>query len=195
MYAKSIEKRELILDGAKNVILRKGFSATSMKDIIEECDISRGGLYFYFSSVEEIFVEILKTRKRTTEKLIQSFIDESANFTQLLDMYFDYQTERLLHIEKSLLSALIEFGLYHKEPADISLIEDQYQDTRDILLQIMDFGAQKGELRGEREPSAEQVLYLIEGMSIKAMTSGIQEEAIAGQFSLLKRQLVLGEVE
>lgn len=190
MYAKSIEKRELILEGAKNVILRKGFSATSMKDIIEECDISRGGLYFYFSSVKEIFVEILKTRKRTTEKLIEAFIEESANFSQLLDLYFDYQTERLLHIEKSLLSALIEFGLYHKEPADISIIEDQYQGTRDILLKIMDFGAQKCEFRGERELSAEQVLYVIEGMSIKAMTTGIEEKTIAGQFSLLKRQLV-----
>ena len=191
MYAKSIEKRELILEGAKNVILRKGFSAASMKDITVECGISRGGLYFYFSSVEEIFTEILKTRKRTTKELVEMFIEQSSDFSQLLDMYFDYQKERLQHMEKSLLSALIEFGFTHKEPEDRELIEEQYLSTKEILLEIMSFGRARGELRGDAELLADQVLYLIEGMSIKAMTAGISDETVNHQFELLKEQLVL----
>ena len=189
MYAKSLEKRELILDGAKNVILHKGFAATTMKDIIEECEISRGGLYFYFSSVEDIFIEILKTRKRTTEKLVDGFIEQSENFPQLLDLYFEYQRERLLHMEKSLLSAVIEYGFTNKTPEGNAIIQDQYDGTKDILLTIMDFGCRRNELRGNPQTSAELVLFVIEGMSIKAMTAGIEEKCIAGQFALLKQQL------
>lgn len=189
MYAKSLEKRELILDGAKNVILHKGFAATTMKDIIEECEISRGGLYFYFSSVEDIFIEILKTRKRTTEKLVDGFIEQSENFPQLLDLYFEYQRERLLHMEKSLLSAVIEYGFTNKTPEGNAIIQDQYDGTKDILLTIMDFGCRRNELRGNPQTSAELVLFVIEGMSIKAMTAGIEEKCIAEQFALLKQQL------
>ncbi len=58
--SKASEKRELILQSAKKVFIRKGFNRVTMKDIIDECKISRGGIYLYFSSVDEIFVEVVK---------------------------------------------------------------------------------------------------------------------------------------
>ncbi len=48
-------KRDLILESAKVVFSKKGLIDATMKDIIEECGISRGGIYLYFRSVDEIF--------------------------------------------------------------------------------------------------------------------------------------------
>ena len=49
------QKRDLILESAKVVFSKKGLIDATMKDIIEECGISRGGIYLYFRSVDEIF--------------------------------------------------------------------------------------------------------------------------------------------
>ena len=47
MADKSLKKRNLILDCAEKVFSQKGFSVVTMKDIIEACNISRGGIYLY----------------------------------------------------------------------------------------------------------------------------------------------------
>ena len=60
MSERSKEKRNLILKCAEQVFRTKGFSNVTMKDIIDECNISRGGIYLYFSSVDEIFTEVIK---------------------------------------------------------------------------------------------------------------------------------------
>ena len=60
MGEKSEQKREYILKKAREVFAKKGFRDVTMKDIVEACEISRGGLYLYFGSTEEIFKEILK---------------------------------------------------------------------------------------------------------------------------------------
>ena len=50
MGEKSIQKRQHILDAARKVFVEKGFKNVTMKDIVEACEISRGGLYLYFDN-------------------------------------------------------------------------------------------------------------------------------------------------
>ena len=45
MGAKSEQKKAYILEVAKEVFIEKGFRTVTMKDIVEACEISRGGLY------------------------------------------------------------------------------------------------------------------------------------------------------
>lgn len=188
MYAKSAETREKILKGAKQVILKKGYASTTMKDITEECGMSRGGLYFHFSSVEEIFIAVLKNRKRSSKTMVQKFIKESGSFAQLLDRYFEHQVRRIMHMEDSLLSAMIEFGVADDNYQRRQLIEEQYSNTQEILIEMLESGIKAPKKR--LEALSCQMMFLIEGMSIKAMTANMEEEAVADQFSLLKKQLL-----
>ena len=73
-------KRQLILDGARRVFRQKGFIDVTMKDIIEECQISRGGIYLYFDSVDSIFIEVLKQRTSSKfdgirQQVLQDFVN------------------------------------------------------------------------------------------------------------------------
>ena len=52
MGEKSLQKKKHILDTARRVFAEKGYKNVTMKDIVEACDISRGGLYLYFDSRE-----------------------------------------------------------------------------------------------------------------------------------------------
>lgn len=53
-------KRNYILDKARDVFIQKGFAAVTMKDIVEACDISRGGLYRYYGSTRDIFLALFQ---------------------------------------------------------------------------------------------------------------------------------------
>lgn len=48
-------KRQQILDGARRMFLSKGFEAASMQDVAREAGVSKGTLYVYFSSKEDMF--------------------------------------------------------------------------------------------------------------------------------------------
>ena len=53
-------KRRQIIDGARNVFLTQGFDAASMNDIARTAGVSKGTLYVYFASKEELFEAIVE---------------------------------------------------------------------------------------------------------------------------------------
>ena len=50
------ERRQAILEAAAKVFLEKGPAAASMDEIAERAELSKGTLYLYFSSKEDLFV-------------------------------------------------------------------------------------------------------------------------------------------
>jgi len=60
MSEKSAQKKKYIVETARDVFIEKGYKNVTMKDIVDACGISRGGLYLYFSGTDELFLEVLK---------------------------------------------------------------------------------------------------------------------------------------
>ena len=52
-------KRRQIVEGARSVFLAEGFDAASMNDIARAAGVSKGTLYVYFKSKEELFEAIV----------------------------------------------------------------------------------------------------------------------------------------
>lgn len=65
-------KRQQILEGAQNVFLRMGFDAASMNDITREAGVSKGTIYVYFNSKEDLFVALCEHYRHT---MFSSLID------------------------------------------------------------------------------------------------------------------------
>src|SRR5262245_15724640 len=53
-----IAKRRQIIDGARTVFLAQGFDAASMGEIARQAGVSKGTLYIYFQSKEELFAVV-----------------------------------------------------------------------------------------------------------------------------------------
>jgi AcrR family transcriptional regulator len=53
-------KRRQIMEGARTVFLEKGFDAASMGEIARQAGVSKGTLYVYFESKEELFEAIFE---------------------------------------------------------------------------------------------------------------------------------------
>lgn len=57
----SEERRSQILDAAVAVFARLGFHQARMDDIVQEAGLSKGALYWYFKSKDEIVMAILSS--------------------------------------------------------------------------------------------------------------------------------------
>jgi AcrR family transcriptional regulator len=53
-------RRELILKAAASLFARRGYHATSVSDVIDAADISRGTFYLYFDSKDSLFLDLLE---------------------------------------------------------------------------------------------------------------------------------------
>jgi AcrR family transcriptional regulator len=56
-------KRRQIVEGARRVFIDMGFDAASMNDITREAGVSKGTIYVYFSSKEELFEAIIEEER------------------------------------------------------------------------------------------------------------------------------------
>ncbi|HXT06341.1 MAG TPA: TetR/AcrR family transcriptional regulator [Roseiarcus sp.] len=64
-------KRRQILDGARRVFLADGFDGASMNDIARAAGVSKGTLYVYFNSKEDLFEALIREdRKQQAERIV-----------------------------------------------------------------------------------------------------------------------------
>lgn len=72
------ERIRQIKEASKKVFLEKGFSNTVMQDIMEETGLSRGGLYHYYSSTNEIMYDLMKEGDAFRYKKIEESLTQSS---------------------------------------------------------------------------------------------------------------------
>ena len=96
MGEKSVQKRKYILETARKVFVDKGFKKVTMKDIVEACGISRGGLYLYFDDTSQIFLEVLKMESQEADDVFSDTITEDATAADILFLFLREQKKELL---------------------------------------------------------------------------------------------------
>ena len=70
MGDKSSQKRKYIIEKAREVFHTNGYKTVTMKDIVQACEISRGGLYLYFSNTKELFEAVLEEENKNISDII-----------------------------------------------------------------------------------------------------------------------------
>jgi AcrR family transcriptional regulator len=89
------KKRQLIMDAALKVISEKGYHGTSISAIAKESGVSKGLMYNYFSSKEDLLIEIIS---EGFVKIFEEFsIDKSLcaedNLIRIIETTFDVMEE------------------------------------------------------------------------------------------------------
>lgn len=91
-------KRRQIIDGACRVFLERGFDAASMGEIAREARVSKGTLYVYFKSKEELFEAIVAEQCNAQAEQIFTFDsherDVEAVLTRLGNAFVHFMCRR-----------------------------------------------------------------------------------------------------
>ena len=90
------EKKNKILQAAKEEFTRVPFEQTSIKNIVEGAEIARGSFYQYFTSKEDLLQYMMKDDKDKLDNFIRKKLQESKGdiFEAYLAIY-DYMTEKV----------------------------------------------------------------------------------------------------
>jgi AcrR family transcriptional regulator len=78
-------KRRQIMDGARQVFLSASFDGASMNDIARAAGVSKGTLYAYFSSKEELFEAIIRGEYAQSAERLCTFRREGDARDMLMD--------------------------------------------------------------------------------------------------------------
>ncbi|MBU2962695.1 TetR/AcrR family transcriptional regulator [Citreicella sp. C3M06] len=81
------DKRRQILDGAWRIFVEQGFDAASMNSICKAAGVSKGTLYVYFDSKEDLFVALIEGRRSAFFAGISERLAEAGSTEERLLAY------------------------------------------------------------------------------------------------------------
>lgn len=90
--AKSAVTRDAILDSARKVFARKGYSGTKVTDIAQDLHVTRANFYYYYRDKKELFIELGTETYRETIAVIDGFddLDQQPALAQLQEWVASY---------------------------------------------------------------------------------------------------------
>lgn len=191
MGEKSEQKKRYILEKAKTVFEEKGFRSVTMKDIVDACEISRGGLYLYFSNTEEVFLEVLAAEAAEADDVFSSGVGEDAAAAEIMALFLKEQKKEILRSKKTLTTAVYEYAFANPKN---SLYKKQFNAAVAMLEKLILMGIENGEFYDvDARVAAKNIMYVLEGLKIAAVTMGISGETIDGELYLIMQGLVIEE--
>ena len=195
MGEKSIQKRKYILETARKVFVEKGFKKVTMKDTVEACDISRGGLYLYFESTSQIFQEVLKLETQEADDLFSDSIKEDATAADILLLFLREQKKELLRKNDTLTQAIYEFYFENQQlPKKENRLKKQFDSAVKIIERLIEAGVESGEFYCEDcAGCARNIMFVLEGLKICAQTIGVTPEMVDREILYLFKNLSVEE--
>ena len=179
MSEKSAQKKKYIVETARGVFTEKGYKNVTMKDIVEACGISRGGLYLYFSGTDELFMDVLKMEAEEADDVFAGKVGQDATPSDILALFLKEQKRELLHSRNNLSMAVYEYFFQNKVPKKENPLKQQFDAAVRIIERLIEAGVEAGEFYCEdAKGAARNIMYVLEGLKIAAQTRGITEEMV-----------------
>ncbi|WP_194542405.1 TetR/AcrR family transcriptional regulator [Paenibacillus sp. JZ16] len=96
--------KEKILQSAIRSFAEKGYQATSIQDIADDCSIAKGSIYKYYGSKEELYIRILEKRQQdmidAVEQIRKKGLSRRETFLEEIAYQFDFFIEHGYYISR-----------------------------------------------------------------------------------------------
>lgn len=175
MGNKSIQKKQYIVEQAARVFSQSGFKTVTMKDIVEACDISRGGLYLYFSDTAQVFEAVIASRNNAALEILKQADGEPG------EVLLSYLTEKKKEIAKkkeNLDVASFEYAFAMKAEKKDNVLKKQYQEETKALEKLITEGVKKKWMNCDNpQATAKNIMCTLEGLKVTASVYNVSSDA------------------
>ncbi|GIP40478.1 putative HTH-type transcriptional regulator YfiR [Paenibacillus sp. J31TS4] len=182
------QRRLQILEAAERVFARKGYEPATMKDIVEEAAMSRGWIYLYYQTKEEIFVAMMEKLDQENAVRIRQLGDQTGSVWKLLELWMEEGKRELASLSETVIPAFYEFFLtgWRNERRQ-ELLRLRYRRSIRELTALLQSGVDKGEFRPTLETGqiARIAASQIDGIHMHVLAVGAEESAAAVQIDAL----------
>ncbi len=193
MSEKSINKRNFILERAREVFASRGYARTTMKDIVDACDISRGGVYLYFNNVKDLFEEVM-AYELENEGDFGDRIPEEASFADVLALFVKEQKKSILAKKGNLTAAMYEYYFENRITGKNNALKRDFDMSVYVLEQLIREGIDAGEFYDiDAHRAASNLMYVIEGLKAASRTRGVSEAAVDEEIMYVMQGIIAEE--
>lgn len=138
-------RRREIIEAAEKVFIRKGYQATTMKDIVDETGMSRGFVYMYFASTEEIFLQIIVRHDEHVGHDFSNIYDACQSGREALSMILQSEVSEMENSKHSISPAMFEYFISRwQSQKDELLFRQRYEQAVRLMAAFFDEGVRRG---------------------------------------------------
>lgn len=141
-------RKNAILKSARKLFFEKGFKPVTVESIARKAELSKGSIYLYYNSKEEIYTQILlndidKFHKSISD-LLQNPSSASESLMKLANIYVDFFLN-----DRELFRILMTFMLHTSDMHLPEELNDHIVKTTNktigIIEQVFKYGVERGE--------------------------------------------------
>lgn len=141
-------RKNAILKAARKLFFERGFKSVTVDLIAAKAEVSKGSIYLYFDSKEEIYTQILIAANIERHKEIENFAKREGTATELL-LKFAHDYIDFFFENKELFRILMTFMLHADnmnltEDQNTQLIHTTNENIR-VVAEILQKGIDAGE--------------------------------------------------
>lgn len=181
------EVRKRLLAAALEVFTRKGYAATSVREIVEVAGVTKPVLYYYFGSKEGIYLELMREPFMVFDALLNDCPHDGRGAGELLmrlcEDVFDLFVENLD-------TARLMYSIYYGPPQGAPFFNfDEYHEKLQEKVRIL---VKRGISSGEFDATdVEDVMWIIVGVLNVVMEEQLCREKPGIERAGLARMLTL----
>jgi len=183
------KKRQEILQSAHVCFAEKGFEASTVDDIVAHSGLSKGAIYNYFKSKDEIYLALMEGQTNNSGSEFAKAIAERKTSLDKLNYLFEAYQDNDPNDEENKGQAIVhfEFRLYStRNPKLKEVLTERYKDFFvSLLTRIINEGQNAGEFNKEHDPAIYADIFwaMISGVTLQATILGDY------QYKLLLREM------
>lgn len=143
----SEERKGQIIDAAIRVFTRLGLHQARMDDIVEESGLSKGTLYWYFNSKDDIIVAILENLFTRELESLQMPADQGLNARQRLEIYLQSTMDDITEMLRILPLTYEFYALAFRNETVRGMLTKYLNEYMKVLVPLIQQGVDEGEFR------------------------------------------------
>ena len=138
------DKHIQIIESAEQLFAKKGYEATTVRDIAEEADINIAMISYYFGSKEKLLEAVFNHRMGNFTMRVESLLkNDSLLPIQKVDILIDEHIERVIHHEGFYKIMLCE-QVINKNPVIIKTLSEIKMRNAELINKLIIDGQKNG---------------------------------------------------
>lgn len=192
------QKKKELLESAMACFAEKGYQNATIDDIVTHSGMSKGAVYNYFKSKEDIYLTLLEeATKISFARFHQSFKSDMSATEKLQQLFHLNASLPFQDVEKRIwVSVQLEFWINaSRNPELKEKMQERLSMYRSFTQLIIEEGQKSGEFRKDvkADVMAENFWVLLDGAFLHALVAG-EDYPYKGLFHL-NEKLILNELK
>ncbi len=159
------QRRKDIVDAAEKVFFSKGFDKATMDEVAEIAELSKGTLYLYFKSKEDLYLGIIRRGTAVLGGLFEEAVASQETGIEKVEAvgraYYKFFREFPDYFNASLYFEQYEINLDDEtNPLAVECCK-QHDRVFEFVIEALECGRQDGSIR--KDVDAEKVAYVLWG--------------------------------